>query len=716
MNCRTFFASALISVSVAAYGQGTDGATRVNPLLAEYNTPYGVPPFDQIRLEDYREAFLKGMEAQKQEIAAIVNQRSMPDFDNTIAALDRSGQLLMQVELVFDNQSACDTNAEMQALSQEMSPLLSAHADDIFMNPLLFDRVKQVYDRREKLGLDKEQHKLLEEVYKAFVRRGANLNDEDKERLRKLNEKIALLEITFDQNMLKETNAFKLVIDDAKDLSGLPAALVANAAETAKEQGMEGKWVFTLHNPSVMPFLQYADNRALRERIFKAYTNRGNNGNAQDNKAMVRDLVTARLEKAKLMGYPDYAALALDNRMAKNETNVYDLLDQLWTPALAVAKAELADIKAEIKKEGGKFEPQGWDWRYYFEKAKSAKFSIDENEVRPYLELNNVREGAFYVANRLYGIRFRALGYMPLPHPEAQAFECIDKDGRPLGLLYFDFFPRESKGGGAWCTTYRQQQYDRQGNKVVPVVSIVCNFTKPSAGEPALLSMDEANTLFHEFGHALHALFCDVHYTGVAEVPLDFVELPSQIDEHWAFAPEVLKVYAKHYKTGEIIPMELIEKMDKSSKYGQGFATVEYLAASLLDMDFHTLKTVPADFDPVAFEAKVLGKRGLLKQIPSRYRSTYFSHTMGGGYTAGYYSYIWAEVLDCDAFGAYTERGDIFNQEVADKFRRHILTPGGIDDAMEMYTTFRGKGPDIKWLLEQRGLDAGKAPEKKTEK
>ena len=714
MKCKLLFASTLLMASVAVSGQGTEGGPqRVNPFLTEYNTPYGVPPFDQITLADYKEAFLKGMEQQKQEIDVIVKQRSMPDFENTIVALDRSGELLTRVGLTFGNQSACDTNAEMQALSQELSPLLSAHTDDIYMNPLLFDRVKQVYDNRAKFQLDKEQSKLLEETYKAFARRGANLSDADKEKLRKLNEKIALLEITFEQNMLKETNAFKLVVDDEKDLSGLPASLIANAAETAKAQGMDGKWVFTLHNPSVMPFLQYADNRALRERIFKAYTNRGNNGNAQDNKAVVRDLVTARLEKAKLMGFKDYASMALDNRMAKTEENVYQLLDQLWTPAINVAKQELADIRQEIRKEGGNFEPQGWDWRYYFEKAKSSKFSIDENEVRPYLELNRVREGAFYVANRLYGIRFRPLAYMPLPHPEAQAFECIDKDGKSLGILYFDFFPRESKNGGAWCTIYRPQQYDAQGNKVVPVVSIVCNFTKPAAGEPALLSMDEANTLFHEFGHGLHALFGDVHYLGVSEVPLDFVELPSQIDEHWAFAPEVLKVYAKHYKTGETIPMDLIEKLDKSGKYGQGFATVEYLAASLLDMDFHTLKEVPADFDPMAFEAKVLGKRGLLKQIPSRYRSTYFAHTMGGGYTAGYYSYIWAEVLDCDAFGAYVESGDLFNPELADKFRYEVLTPGGIDDAMDMYVRFRGKSPDIKWLLEQRGLNDTKLNKKK---
>ena len=716
MKYKMLLASTLMMATMAASGQDTGQDTqRVNPFLTEYNTPYGVPPFDQLTLADYKEGFLKGMEQQKQEIDAIVKRRSMPDFENTIVALDRSGQLLTNVQLTFSNQSACDTNAEMQALSQELSPLLSAHTDDIYMNPLLFDRVKQVYDNRAKFQLDKEQSKLLEETYKAFTRRGANLSAADQEKLRKLNERISLLEITFEQNMLKETNAFKLVVDNEKDLSGLPASLIANAAETAKAQGMEGKWVFTLHNPSVMPFLQYADNRELRERIFKAYTNRGNNGNDADNKKVVRDLVAARLEKARLMGFQDYASMALEDRMAQNEENVYNLLDQLWTPALNKAKEELADIKAEIKKDGKKFEPQGWDWRYYFEKAKKARFNIDENEVRPYLELNNVLGGVFYVANRLYGIHFRPLSYMPKPHPEAQVFECTDNDGKLLGIIYFDFFPRESKRGGAWCGSYRPQTYDAHGNKVVPIVTIVCNFTKPSAGEPALLSADETETLFHEFGHGLHGLFRDVHYSGVSGVPRDFVELPSQVDEHWAFEPEVLKVYAKHYQTGEVMPADLIEKLDKSGKYGQGFATVEYLAASLLDMDFHTLKEVPADLDVMKFEDQVLGKRGLLKQIPSRYRTTYFNHTMGGGYTAGYYSYIWAEVLDCDAYGAYTESGDIFNQEIAAKFRKYVLSPGGINDAMKMYTDFRGKTPDIKYLLEKRGLEPSKSLKKKKE-
>lgn len=688
---------------MACSGNKEKSADAVNPFFTEYATPFGVPPFDEIKLEHYKPAFLKGMEEQAKEIDAIVNARSMPDFENTIVALDQSGQLLRRVSAVFYGLNSANTSDEMQALSKELSPLLSKHSDDISLNPRLFERVKQVYDNKEKFNLDKEQTKLLEETYQDFVRGGANLDSAKQAKLRQLNSEIAMLQLTFGQNMLKETNAFQLVIDKKEDLAGLPESLIANAAAAAKAAGMEGKWLFTLHNPSVMPFLQYADNRALREKIFKGYINRGNNNNDADNKEVVKTLLQKRLEKAQLMGYEDYASFVLEDRMAKTSANVYNLLDEVWTPALKQAKAELADIQNEIKKEGNSFEAEGWDWRYYFEKAKKAKFNLDENQIRPYLPLDQVREGAFYVANKLYGITFTQLKDMLLPHPDALCFECKDKDGTHLGVLYMDFFPRASKRGGAWCGSYRSQTY-ADGKRQGPVVTIVCNFTQPAAGEPALLSADEAATLFHEFGHGLHNLFKDVHYYGVSGVPRDFVELPSQIMEHWVFEPEVLKVYAKHYKTGEVIPAELIEKLDKSGKYGQGFATTEYLAASLLDMDYHVLKEIPADFDVMAFEQQTLGKRGLLKQIPSRYRTTYFNHTMGGGYTAGYYSYIWAEVLDADAFQAFKETGDIFNQDLAQKFRTYILTPGGIDDAMDMYKNFRGKEPGTDALLKNRGL------------
>ncbi|WP_278625933.1 M3 family metallopeptidase [Parabacteroides gordonii] len=704
MNKALMAAGLAVVLGACSSSKKSDVAeTTPNPFFTEYTTPFGVPPFDKIEVAHYKPAFLKGMEEHKKEIDAIVNNTEELTFENTIVALDQSGELLNKVLYAFGGQSSVNTTDEIQELEQELYPLFSAHSDDISLNPALFARVKAVYDNQASLGLDKEQKKLLEETYKGFVRGGANLDADNQAKLRELNEKISVLELTFGQNMLKETNAFKLVIDKKEDLAGLPESLVAAAAETAAADSMEGKWVFTLHNPSVMPFLQYADNRALREKIFKAYINRGNNGNENDNKEVVKQLVAARLDKAKLLGYEDFAAYVLEENMAKNEKNVYNLLDQVWTPALKKAKEELADINAEIRKEGGNFDAEGWDWRYYADKARQAKFNMDENEVRPYLELNHVRDGAFYVANKLYGITFTEIKDIPKPDPDAYAFECKDKDGSPLGVLYMDFYTRPGKSGGAWCGGYRSQTY-KDGKRVDPIVTTVFNFSKPAAGQPALLSADEAETFFHEFGHALHSLFGDVHYYGVADVPRDFVELPSQVNEHWVFEPEVLKVYAKHYETGEVIPQELVDKIVKSGKYGQGFATVEYLAASLLDMDYHILKEQQPDMDVEAFEANALNSRGLIRQIPPRYRTTYFSHTMTGGYTAGYYSYIWAEVLDADAFEAYKETGDIFNPEVATKFRTYVLTPGGIDDAMVMYKNFRGKEPSIEPLLKNRGL------------
>lgn len=696
--------AAAVAALMSSCGSQTNKDATGNPFLVEYTTPFQVPPFDKITLEHYKPAFLVGMEEQVNEIAAIVNNPEAPTFENTIAALDGAGAQLRKVSIVFFGLNSANTNDEMQALSRELSPLLSKHSDDIRMNAALFARVKQVYENKENIELTKEQAKLLEETYKGFVNGGANLNAEEQQKLRELNSEISMLQLTFGQNMLKETNDFKLVIENQADLAGLPANLIAAAAATAKEAGQEGKWIFTLQNPSVMPFLQYADNRELREQIFKGYTERGNQGNESDNKEVVAKLVTARLAKAKLMGYADYASFILEERMAKTPEAVYDLLNQLWTPALKKANEELADINGEIKKDGKTFTAEGWDWRYYAERAKKAKFDLDENQVRPYLKLENVRNGMFNLSTKLWGITFTPLANMPLPHEDAEVFECKDADGTHLGVLYLDWFPRASKRGGAWCGSFRPQAY-KDGQKVAPVVTIVCNFSKPAPGEPALLSADEASTMFHEFGHALHSLFRDVHYAGISSVPRDFVELPSQIMEHWVFEPSVLNDYAKHYETGEVMPTELVEKLEASGKYGQGFGTTEYLAASLLDMDFHVLKEIPANLDVVKFEAETLGKRGLLKQIPARYRTTYFNHTMGGGYTAGYYSYIWAEVLDSDAYQAFVETGDIFNPEVAKRFRDYVLTPGGINDAMDMYINFRGKKPSIDALLAGRGLN-----------
>lgn len=692
---------------LAAFALGLGGhcvAQTDNPLLKEYDTPYGIAPFDKITLDNYREGFLRGMEEQKQEVGAIIRNRAVPDFENTIAALDQSGKLLRKVQSTFGPISSSNSTAEMRALQKELSPLFSAHNDDIYLNPLLFDKVKQVYDNREKFGLDKEQNKVLDNIYKRFVRGGANLTDAQKEELRKLNSEISMLQIQFSQNLMHETNNTYVTVDKVEELDGLPEANIAAAARMAEANGQPGKWMFNMQRPSCNPVLQYCKNRDLRRRVYEAYYNRGNQGNEYDNKEIARKLVTLRLQKAKLMGYEDYASMALDDRMAKTSDNVYRLLDQVWTPAVEKAKEELDDIRAEIRKEGYDFEPAGWDYMYYLDKAKQAKYAIDENEVRPYLEINNVLKGIFYVANKLYGLTFReCTSEFPVYESSAQSWEVIDKDGKVLSIFYSDYYPRDGKGAGAWCTGFRGQSYNGE-ERVIPIVVNVCNMNTPSGDKPALQSIDNVETMFHEFGHALHSFMRDVHYNSVSGVERDFVELPSQINEHWAFEPEVLEVYAKHYQTGKTIPMELVKKIEESSKYGQGFATVEYLAASLTDMDLHTLKEVPADLNVMDFETERLAARGIPSQILPRYRVTNFSHTMGGGYTAGYYSYMWAEVLDCDGFQAFKETGDLFNQEMAEKFRKYVLTPGGIDDGMTMYKNFRGREPKIDALLENRGL------------
>ena len=693
----------LISCANTADKKNASTMDESNPFFAEYATPFGVPPFDKISMEHYKPAILMGMEEHNKEIDAIVNNKATPNFENTIAALDQCGKLYREVRIVFSGLNSANTTDEMDALNREFSPLMSKHSDDINLNKKLFEKVKYVYEHQADYNLNKEQKKLVAETYKSFVRSGANLSDDKQARLRELNSQISLLQLTFGQNMLKETNAFQLVIDKKEDLSGLPQSLISVAAEDAKEAGQEGKWVFTLKNPSVMPFLQFSDKRDLREKIFNGYITRGNYNNNADNKDVVKQLVTLRLEKAKLLGYANYAAFALEDRMAKNEENVYDLLNNVWAPTIIKTKEELTDLQAMMKKDGVSGELKGWDWRYYNEKVMKAKFDVDENETRPYFKLENVLDGLFYVVNKLYGLTFTEIKDIPRPHAEAMAFECKNADGSHRGVLYMDFFPRLSKRGGAWCGGYRSQSY-KDGKLITPVVTIVCNFTKPSAGQPALLSLDEAETMFHEFGHALHSLFKDVHYNGVSGVPRDFVELPSQIMEHWVLEPEVLKVYAKHYQTGAVIPEALVKKIENSSKYGQGFITSEYVQASLLDMDYHILKEIPADFDILKFETESMNRISALSQIPPRYRSTYFNHTMGGGYTAGYYSYMWSEVLDADAFDAFKETGDIFDKKTAEKFRDFVLTPGSIDDAEDMYINFRGKKPSIDPLLKNRGL------------
>ena len=675
-----------------------------NPLLLTYDTPFNVPPFDKIKDEHFKPAFDEALKQHKLEIDSIVNNTDEPTFANTILALENAGGLLSQVSTIFSNLNLANTNDTIQALAKGMAPVLSAHNDEITLNSILFGKIKTIWEKKQTLGLDAEDNKLLEETYKRFIRSGAGLKDKDKEKLKKINAEMSVLTTQFGQNVLKETTAFELVIDKEADLEGLTSDLKAAAAEAAKTKGLKDKWVFTLKNPSIMPFLQYAKNRDLRKKIWEAYSLRGNNGNDADNKEIVRKIANLRLEKAKLLGFANHAAYVLSESMAENPANVYDLLNKLWTPALAKAKVEAADIQKEIIAAKDTFNVAPYDWRYYAEIIRKKRFALNEEDIKPYLSLQSVREGAFSVANKLYGLTFVALNNVPVYHPEVEVYEVKDKDGSHLGLLYADFFPRASKKGGAWMTSYRSQ-YRKEGKRVAPVISIVCNFTKPIGDEPALLTFDEATTLFHEFGHALHGLLSNVKYKSLAgtSVPRDFVELPSQIMENWAADPEVLKVYAKHYKTGEAIPDSLISKMQKAGTFDQGFATVEYLAASLLDMNYHTI-TAPVKEDINAFEKGAMNKIGLINSIIPRYRSTYFEHIFSGGYSAGYYAYIWSEVLDSDAFAAFKEKG-LYDQGTAASFRRNILERGGTGNPAQMYRTFRGADPNTVYLMKKRGLN-----------
>ena len=676
-----------------------------NPLLQKrYKTPYEIPPFEILTIDHFREAMLKGMEENKDEIRAIVDCPDEPDFENVIVALDKSGKLLSKASSVWSSLNSASSTPELQAFAREMNPLTSAHSNEMRMNRQLFEKVKYVYDRREKYGLDKEQMRLLEKTYRSYVNGGALLDEARQQQIAAINLELSKLSLQFSQNLLHDTNNSYVTVDSVKELEGLPQDNIDRAAALAERIGQKGKYSFNMQRPSCNPVLQYCKNRDLRKRVYEMYNNRCNHDDEYDNKAIAARIIELRLERAKLMGYSDYAAMSLKDRMAENAANVYALLDQIWAPAVRKAGEEIADIKAMMKKDRIKGEPQPWDYMYYLDKARKAKFDIDEALVSEYFEIDAVQQGIFYVANRLYGLSFneRTEDY-PQYEATAKSWDVIDRDGNVIAIFYSDFFPRDGKGAGAWCGGFRGQSYDG-AQRVQPIVTNVCNMTLPSADKPALQTLDNVETMFHEFGHALHSFFRNVRYGGVSGTERDFVELPSQINEHWAFEPEVLRVYAKHYKTGETIPQELIDKIEASDKYGQGFATVEYLAASYVDMDLHALTEIPAGFDVMEFQARKLADRGIPVQILPRYSVTNFSHSLGGGYSAGYYSYIWAEVLDCDAFAAFKETGDIFNQEVAERFCKYILTPGGIDKGMDMYRNFRGREPQVDGLLENRGL------------
>jgi len=675
----------------------------VNPFLQEtWGTPHEIPPFDKIKMEHYMPAFEKGMKDQKAAIAKITSQKEAPSFENTIEPLEYSSESLDRVANVFFLIASADTNDEMQKIQKDITPILTRHSDDILLDAKLFERIRTLATARVNWAGTLEQRMVLDKHYKRFVRGGALLSAEDQKKLRAINEELANLSLKYNENLLAEVKRFELVLTTEAELDGLPESVRAAALAAGKARGKEGKWVFTLDKPSWIPFLQYSKRRDLREKLYKGYINKGDHNDDLDNKKLIAKVASLRVSQAKLLGFKNYADYALDIQMAKNSAGVYKLLDQLWKAALPNGKKEAAALQKMIDKEKPRFKLASWDWWYYAEKLRKEKYDLDEEAMRPYFQLENVINGVFGVSGKLYGLKFVEQKDYPKYNPEVRSFDVLGADGKLVGVLVADFHPRPGKRGGAWMGEYRQQKR-KAGKNVEPIVTIVCNFTRPTPDTPALLSFEEVSTLFHEFGHALHGLLSDSTYPMVAgtNVPTDFVELPSQIMEHWASEPEVLKSFAKHWKTGEVIPVALVEKMTKSQLFNQGFETVEYLAASMLDMAWHTL-TDPTELDAAAFEKKTLAKLGLIPEIISRYRSTYFSHVVGG-YAAGYYSYIWAAVLDNDAFEAFREARNIFDPATAAKFRK-LLASGHTQEPMELYKAFRGREPKIEPLLKQRGL------------
>ena len=693
----TIFTLLLVMMNLSCQQQNRRTA---NPLLEPWETPYGVPPFDEIEPAHYKPAFEAAMAAHVAEIEAITSQSEEPTFENTILAYDRSGLLLERVSLLFGMLAAADTNPEMQQIEAEVMPLLSAHSDRIMLNETLFARIRTLYDERRSLGLNEKQNRLLEQIYNDFVRSGALLEGAQRERLKAINEELSTVSVAYGQNILAENNAYVLFLENGQT-NGLTSGVRDQAREKAAELGQPGKFAFTLHKPSLIPFLTYSTERALREEIYKAYLNRCNNGNEYDNKQNINDFVRLRVEKAHLLGFDNYAAYVISNEMAGSTKAVYGLLDEIWTPAVERANKEVEAMLPLFEQDhpGEKFQP--WDWWYYAEKVRKREYALDEEMLRPYFSLDNVRGGIFFLANRLYGVTFRPVS-VPVYHEEVTAYEVLDQDQSHLGILYFDYHPRDGKGQGAWCGNYVEQRYE-EGERIAPVVSIVCNFTRPTASSPALLTVDETETLFHEFGHAMHFLLHDVEYRSLSEVEGDFVELPSQIMENWAFHPEVLKNYAVHYRSGDVIPQHLIDKLKRSELFNQGFMTTELVAAALSDLDIHAI-TEYEPFDPMAFERNALyEQRKMNPEIEPRYHYPYFSHIFDGGYSAGYYFYIWAEVLDKDAFAAFAESGDYFNREIAARFRK-LLESGGEKDGMTLYREFRGQEPDKTAMLIGRGL------------
>lgn len=679
---------------------GQQAADTGNPFLSEFETPYGTPDFNRIKVEHYEPAFLKGIKQQNEEIKAIVENPDEPSFENTIVALDNSGEILARVSGVFFALTEADTNDEMMALEAKIAPMLSEHSDNIFLNQELYKRVAAVHAQEEagKIQLTTEQHYLLDKYYKEFIRSGAGLDAQKQERLREINKQLSTLTIEFGNHVLADNNDYLLVVDKKEDLAGLPDAVIAGAAQEAKAHGKDGKWVFTLQESSRTPLLQYAQNRELRKNIYQAYTSLGNRGNANDNKEVLKKVLALRLEKAQLMGFHNFAEYQLADNMAKNPKNALDLLYGLWEYSIKNAKAEAAELQKIMDREGKGEKLEAWDWWYYAEKLRQEKYDLNEDAIKPYFSQEDVHNGLCTVVNKLYGITLTPCDSISVYNKDVKTYIVKDADGSLLGVFYSDYMPRASKRSGAWMSNFREQQ-----EGVRPLIYNVASFTKPAGDLPSLLTIDEARTMYHEFGHALHGLLTQCKYKGVSgtSVAQDFVELPSQIMEHWAVSPEVLKMYAKHYQTREAIPDSLIAKIENQALFNQGFMTTELLAAAILDMEMHCLTTMEG-FDVLQFEKQLMDKLELIPQIAPRYRSTYFNHIMGG-YAAGYYSYIWAERLDTDAFEAFKEHG-LFDQATATSFRKNILEKGGSDDPMKLYVTFRGAEPSLDALLKTRGL------------
>lgn len=676
-----------------------------NPFFEKYNTPHQTVPFDKIKNEHYEPAMLEGIKLHEAEIEAIINNPEAPTFANTIVAYEKSGKFLDRVITVFGNLRSAETNDDLQKIAQKMIPLLSEHSNNISLNEKLFQRVKAVYKQKSKLSLTIEQAKLLDDIYDGFVRRGANLQGEARNKYRELSKKLSTLTLQFGENNLKETNNFQLVLTQKEQLAGLPEGIVEAAAQTAREKGVEG-WVITLHAPSYVPFMTYASNRELRKELYMAYNTKCTKDNEFNTLEIVKDLVNTRMQIAQLLGYKSYADYTLKERMAESSKNVYKLLDQLLDAYTPTAKAEYNEVQELARSTQGKeFRLMPWDWSYYSDQFKNKKFSLNDEMLRPYFELSNVKEGVFGLATRLYGITFRKNSEIPVYHPDVDAYEVLDKDGSFLAVLYTDFHPRAGKRAGAWMTSFKGQWIDDQtGENSRPHITLVMNFTKPTESKPALLTFDEVNTFLHEFGHGLHGIFANTHYESLSgtSVYRDFVELPSQIMENFAVEKDFLSTFAKHYQTGEIIPDTLVQRIIDSSNFNVAYACLRQVSFGLLDMGWYT-RTTPFTGDVKAYEQKAWEKAQILPVVEGTCMSAQFSHIFAGGYSAGYYSYKWAEVLDADAFSLFMQKG-IFNQEVAQSFRNNILSKGGTEHPMTLYKRFRGQEPTIDALLIRNGI------------